>query len=72
MKEALGADGEGIDVRFEFDQSPYVTRAVGGVVSEGLLGAALVGLMILLFLGDWRSSLIVMLNAARLLPKRSA
>lgn len=62
MKEALGTDGEGIDVRFEFDQSPYVTRAVGGVVFEGLLGASLVGLMILLFLRDWRSSLIVVLN----------
>lgn len=62
MKEALGADGEGIDVRFEFDQSPYVTRAVGGVVSEGVLGACLVGLMILVFLRDWRSSLIVVLN----------
>jgi len=62
MKEALGADGEGIDVRFEFDQSPYVTRAVGGVVSEGALGAALVGLMILLFLRDWRSSLIVVVT----------
>jgi multidrug efflux pump subunit AcrB len=62
MKEALGAEGEGIDVRFEFDQSPYVTRAVGGVVTEGILGAALVGLMILLFLRDWRSSLIVVLS----------
>src|SRR5690606_8012991 len=37
MKEALGQEGEGIDVRFEFDQSPYVTRAVEGVVTEGLL-----------------------------------
>jgi multidrug efflux pump subunit AcrB len=62
MKDALGAEGEGIDVRFEFDQSPYVTRAVAGVVSEGLLGALLVGLMILLFLRDWRSALIVVLN----------
>jgi multidrug efflux pump subunit AcrB len=62
MKEALGAEGEGIDVRFEFDQSPYVTRAVAGVVSEGLLGALLVGLMILLFLRDWRSALVVVLN----------
>ena len=62
MKEALGPAGEGIDVRFEFDQSPYVTRAVKGVVMEGLLGAFLVGLMILLFLRDWRSSLIVVLN----------
>jgi multidrug efflux pump subunit AcrB len=62
MKEALGADGEGIDVRFEFDQSPYVTKAVTSVISEGILGAVLVGLMILLFLRDWRSSLIVVLN----------
>ncbi len=62
MREALGAEGDGIDVRFEFDQSPYVTRAVGGVFSEGLLGASLVALMILLFLRDWRSSLIVVLN----------
>lgn len=62
MKEALGAEGEGIDVRFEFDQSPYVTKAVGGVLTEGVLGAVLVGLMILLFLRDWRSALIVVLN----------
>ncbi len=62
MKEALGTDGEGIDVRFEFDQSPYVTRAVSSVVAESLLGALCVGLTILLFLHDWRSSLIVLLN----------
>jgi multidrug efflux pump subunit AcrB len=51
-----------IKVSFEFDQSPYVTRAVAGVVTEGLLGAVLVGLMILVFLRDWRSSLVVVLN----------
>ena len=62
FKDAMGKDGEGIDVRFEFDQSPYVTRAVAGVVTEGLLGAALVGVMILLFLRDWRSALVVVLN----------
>lgn len=62
MKSALGAEGEGIDVSFEFDQSPYVTRAVSSVLLEGFLGALLVGLMILLFLRDWRSSLIVVLN----------
>lgn len=62
MKDALGKEGEGIDVRFEFDQSPYVTRAVAGVLMEGLLGAALVGAMILLFLRDWRSALVVVLN----------
>ena len=62
MKDAMGKDGEGIDVRFEFDQSPYVTRAVAGVVTEGILGAGLVGLMIVLFLRDWRSALVVVLN----------
>ncbi|MDX1926446.1 MAG: efflux RND transporter permease subunit [Pirellulaceae bacterium] len=62
MKDALGKDGEGIDVAFEFDQSPYVLRAVEGVATEGLLGAGLIGLMVLLFLRDWRSSLIVILN----------
>lgn len=51
-----------IQVRFEFDQSPFVTRAVMGVLTEGTLGTILVGLMVLLFLRDWRSSLIVILN----------
>ena len=51
-----------IHVSYEFDQSPYVTRAIWGVVSEGALGAVLVGLMILLFLRDWRSAIIVFLN----------
>lgn len=59
MQAALPPD---IHVSFEFDQSPYVTRAVAGVVSEGALGAVLVGLMILLFLRDWRSALVVVLN----------
>jgi multidrug efflux pump subunit AcrB len=59
MQEALPPD---IQVSFEFDQSPYVTRAVAGVVTEGALGAILVGLMILLFLRDWRSALVVVLN----------
>jgi multidrug efflux pump subunit AcrB len=62
MQAALGADAQDIRISFEFDQSPYVTRAVASVVSEGLLGAVLVGLMILLFLRDWRSSLVVVLN----------
>lgn len=62
FKDALGEEGKGIDVRFEFDQSPYVTRAVAGVVMEGLLGVVLIGLMVLLFLRDWRSALIVVLN----------
>jgi multidrug efflux pump subunit AcrB len=51
-----------VDVRLEFDQSPYVTNSIRGLVTEGLLGAALTGLMVLLFLRDWRSALIVVLN----------
>jgi multidrug efflux pump subunit AcrB len=48
-----------IRVSYELDQSPYVTSALIAVVREGLLGAALTGLVVLLFLADWRSSLIV-------------
>jgi multidrug efflux pump subunit AcrB len=53
---------EDIKVSFEFDQSPYVTRAIWGVGTEGLLGAFLTGLMVLLFLRDWRSVIVVVLN----------
>jgi multidrug efflux pump subunit AcrB len=59
MQAALPPD---IKVSFEFDQSPYVTRAVSSVAAEGALGAVLVGLMILVFLRDWRSALVVVLN----------
>ena len=59
MQEALPDD---IHVSFEFDQSPYVTRAINGLALEGLLGAGLTGLMVLLFLRDWRSVLVVVLN----------
>jgi multidrug efflux pump subunit AcrB len=51
-----------VKVSYEFDQSPYVTRAIGGLTLEAGLGAALTGLMILLFLRDWRSAFIVVIN----------
>ena len=53
---------EDVDVRLEFDQSPFVINSIRGLETEGLLGAALTGLMVLIFLGDWRSALIVVLN----------
>ena len=59
MREALP---DGIDLRFEFDQSPHVTGALWGLAEEGVLGAALTGLMVLLFLRDPRSVLVVVLN----------
>ena len=51
-----------VKVSYEFDQSPYVTRAIGGLTLEGALGALLTGLMVLLFLRDWRSASIVVIN----------
>src|SRR3982075_1784399 len=53
---------EDVQVSYQFDQSPYVTRAIQGLFVEGALGAVLTGLMVLLFLRDWRSSLVVVLN----------
>jgi len=51
-----------IEVSFELDQSPTVTRSMWTVVTEGAVGAALTGLMVLLFLRDWRSVIVVVLN----------
>jgi multidrug efflux pump subunit AcrB len=51
-----------VAVKLEFDQSPFVTNSLRGLVMEGLLGAGLTGLMVLLFLRDWRSALIVIIN----------
>lgn len=44
------------------DQSVFVTDAVSSVVREGVIAAALTGMMILLFLGSWRSTLIITLS----------
>lgn len=48
-----------IKLTYEFDQSGYIKNALTGLLTEGVLGAFLTGLMILLFLRDLRSSLIV-------------
>src|SRR5438105_8574705 len=42
-----------------FDQSIFVRAAINGVLREGLIAACLTALMILLFLGNWRSTLVV-------------
>src|SRR5204863_568227 len=59
MQQSVPAD---VHIRFDFDQSPTVTRAMWGVAAEGMIGAALTGLMVLLFLRDWRSVIVVVLN----------
>src|SRR5204862_5693685 len=51
-----------IKIDYEFDQSSYVRNSLLSVVREGLLGAVLTGLMVLLFLRDWRSALIVVIT----------
>jgi len=45
-----------------FDQSLFVKAAIKGVVSEALIAAGLTALMVLLFLGNWRSTLIIALT----------
>lgn len=53
---------EDVNVTYEFDQSGYVINALKSLVSEGILGAVLTGLMVLLFLKDWRSVIIVVVT----------
>jgi multidrug efflux pump subunit AcrB len=48
-----------LDVRYLLDQSVFVRASINSVLKEGLLAAALTSLMILLFIGSWRSTLIV-------------
>ncbi len=57
-----GALPEDVEVSFAFDESPTVVTAVKNVAIEGLIGAGLTGLMILLFLRDWRSVIVVVFN----------
>ena len=48
-----------LDITQLFDQSIFVRAAINGVVKEGVIAACLTALMILLFLGSWRSTLVV-------------
>ncbi|MFA6117570.1 MAG: efflux RND transporter permease subunit [Sphingomonas sp.] len=56
LKETLPAS---LNVAALADQSLFVKAAVSGVVREGVIAAALTSLMILLFLGSWRSTVII-------------
>ena len=49
----------GLDLKVDFDQSAFVRDAVRGVVREAILASILVSLMILVFLGSWRSMVVV-------------
>jgi multidrug efflux pump subunit AcrB len=52
----------GLNLTAVGDQSVFVTSAVSSVVREAVIAAALTGLMILLFLGNWRSTLIISIS----------
>ncbi len=66
VKDALpgikAAAPKAIKVISLFDQSVFVTGAIGEVVREGVIAAGLTGLMILLFLGSWRATLVVLVS----------
>lgn len=53
---------KGMNIDLLFDQSLFVRAAIKGVVTEGVLAALLTGAMILIFLGSWRSTLIVLVS----------
>jgi multidrug efflux pump subunit AcrB len=52
----------GFEIKQLFDQSVFVQGAIDGVVREAIIAAGLTGLMMLLFLGSWRSTLIVLVS----------
>ena len=66
VKKALpdirAAAPEGMALRELFDQSVFVSAAIEGVIHEAAIAAALTGLTILLFLGSWRSTIVVLVS----------
>jgi multidrug efflux pump subunit AcrB len=66
VKQALqsirAAAPAGLKITELFDQSVFVTNSVNGVLREGAIAAGLTALMILVFLGSWRSTLVVMIS----------
>ncbi len=59
---ALQALPKGITVKPLFDQSLFVRASINGVLREGLIAAALTACMILLFLGDWRPTIVISIS----------
>src|ERR1700750_3183333 len=66
VKQALqavrAAAPAGLKIDELFDQSVFVTNSVNGVLREGAIAAGLTALMSLIFLGSWRSTLVVMIS----------
>jgi multidrug efflux pump subunit AcrB len=62
LPEIKAAAPDGLELNLDFDQSVFVRSAVENVVREAIVSSILVSLMILLFLGSWRNTLIVSLS----------
>jgi multidrug efflux pump subunit AcrB len=62
LKTARAAAPAGLEINELFDQSVFVKQSIVGVLREGAIAAGLTALMILLFLGSWRSTVVVMIS----------
>jgi multidrug efflux pump subunit AcrB len=62
LKTARLAAPPGLNITELFDQSVFVKESIAGVVREGAIAAGLTALMIIVFLGSWRSTLVVMIS----------
>ena len=62
LQELSSSIPQGLKITQLFDQSLYVRASVTGVVREAAIAAALTALMILIFLGSWRSTLVVVIS----------
>src|SRR5580658_6397365 len=62
LKVARASAPPGMAIKELFDQSVFVSASVDSVLREGAIAAGLTALMILLFLGSWRSTLVVMIS----------
>jgi len=62
LQSIRAAAPAGLKIDELFDQSVFVTNSVNGVLREGAIAAGLTALMILVFLGSWRSTLVVMIS----------
>ncbi len=62
LPEIRAAAPPGMNIDMLFDQSVFVRSAIASVLREGAIAAGLTALMILIFLGSWRSTLIVMVS----------
>ena len=62
LKTARAAAPSGMQIQSLFDQSVFVKDSIIGLLKEGAIAAGLTALMIILFLGSWRSTFIVMVS----------